>query len=59
MKKTLSFLLALTILLGVLPFSAAAKDTINEVHISVNMPKSGDYPYTGNKPKVPNDFDSQ
>lgn len=57
MKKTLSFLLALTILLGVLPFSAAAKDTINEVHISVNMPK--DVVAYSNIPTVPDEYRTQ
>lgn len=57
MKKTLSFLLALTILLGILPFGAVAKSTVNEVHISVNMPK--DVVAYSNIPTVPDEYRTQ
>ncbi len=56
MKKTLSFLLALTILLGILPFSAAAKSTINEVKINVTRPAGGGaYGYI---PTIPDEYAS-
>lgn len=57
MKKTLSFLLALTILICALPLSAMAKQSINEVHISVNMPKN--VQAYSNIPTVPSEYRTQ
>ena len=58
MKKTLSFLLALTILLCALPLSVAAKESINEVHIAVGEPANSAKAYS-DIPTVPDEYRSQ